>query len=179
MWHYLSVALALYKAFAVIVILFSIAGMVYVIVKSGEARRRRPKDELVRANTAMEEDVFQTPHDLQNTREFTALRDMTIARWRSMEEQLTTEERKDYKKAIIEADALVDAALRTHGFSGETMGERMREVTRDRLPSIEDLWQAHRVRNAIAHDPHYMVSLREGHDTMQIYKKVLEDLGAL
>lgn len=159
--HYGSVALAIYKALALVVIILSILGIAYVAVKSAGLRRTRRAD------------IPPPDRILSN------LQDTTNMRWRRIVERLGTEKEKDFKTAIIEADGLVDAALRAHGFPGETMGERMKAIPASQGVHMNDLWRAHKVRNEIAHDPHYVVSPREGHDIMKIYKKALEDLGAL
>lgn len=169
---YGSTALALYKALALIVILVSVAGIVFVGFRSTDLRRRH-QEKKMRAEVLSDNKYAVTEQVL------TALQDATTRRWCTLIERLGTEDQKDFKTAIIEADGLADAALRAYGFQGESMGERMQTVTRERLPSINDLWQAHKVRNAIAHDPHYSVSPREGHDIMRIYKKILEELGVL
>lgn len=169
---YSATALALYKALALIIILVSLAGIVFVGFRSVKLRRRY-REKKMRAEVSPNNEQVVTDQMI------TALRDATTRRWRMLIERLGTEAQKDFKTAIIEADGLVDAALRAYEFPGESMGERMQTVTRERLPSINDLWQAHKVRNAIAHDPHYNVSPREGHDIMRIYKKILEELGVL
>ncbi|TSC77861.1 MAG: hypothetical protein G01um101429_932 [Parcubacteria group bacterium Gr01-1014_29] len=168
----MNTVLALYKAFAFIVTLVSVAGIIFVGFRSVDLRRRY-QEKKMRAEVLPDNEQVVTEQAL------TALQDATTRRWRAVVERLGTEDQKDFKTAIIEADGLVDAALRAYEFPGESMGERMQAVTRERLPSINDLWQAHKVRNAIAHDPHYSVSPREGHDIMRIYKKILEELGIL
>lgn len=169
---YGSTALALYKALALIIILVSVAGIVFIGFRSVGLRRRYQEKK-------MRAEVLPNNEQIVTNQTITALQDMTTRRWRAVIERLGTEDQKDFKTAIIEADGLVDAALRAYEFPGESMGERMQAVTRERLPSINELWQAHKVRNAIAHDPHYSVSPREGHDIMRIYKKILEELGVL
>ena len=173
--HYASVTLTIYKVFAVVLIGTSVAGIIYVAKKSGEMRRKNMEAE---AHSKKMEDVL----DMGRASEFilTQLKDTTIQQWHRIVEKVDSQQgEKDYKAALIEADALVDGALRANGFSGETMGDRLRAIPIGRLSSTDDIWKAHRVRNEIAHDPHYVVSPREGHDMMRIYKKALEELGAL
>lgn len=173
--HYGSVALAAYKAFAIVIIVLSIMGIMYVAKKSGEVQRKSREAAVHSENP---EDVLGVAR--ASTFVLTQLKDSTIQHWHRMIEKLGNQQgEKDYKAAIIEADALVDAALRANGFPGETMGDRLRAIPVGRLSLMEDIWKAHRVRNEIAHDPQYVVSPREGHDMMRIYKKALEELGAL
>ena len=173
--HYISIILLWYKVFAVVVTVLSIAGIIYVAKKSGEMRRASKKE---KAALEMPEDALRTGE--VSLFALNQLKDETVHQWHQIVERLGNQQgEKDFKTALIEADALVDAALRVDGFSGETMADRLRAVPIGRLSSLDELWRAHRVRNDIAHDPHYAVSPREGHDMMKIYKKALEELGAL
>lgn len=172
--YYGSVALAVYKALAIIVTVLSILGIAYVAVKSAEMRHVR------QISPSRKEEVENAQEQLVFQRALLELRDNTVKRWHQIVERLgSSPDKKDFKTAIIEADGLVDAALRAEGFSGETMADRLRAIPVGRLSDLDSLWKAHRVRNEIAHDPHYIVSPRAGHDMMKIYKKTLEELGAL
>src|SRR3989338_1565809 len=174
LFHYGSIALAAYKVFAVIITIASMAGIVYVAKKSGEMRRASREAKRLREKP---EDALRA---VSSSLAFTQLKDNTIQHWQKIVEKLGNQQvEKDFKTALIEADALVDAALRAEGFPGDTMADRLRSIPVGRISSLDDLWKAHRVRNEVAHDPHYLVSPREGHDMMRIYKKVLEELGAL
>lgn len=172
--HYASVALTVYKIFAVVLTIASIAGIVYVAKKSGEMRRVRQEAKI------LQEKPVDALHTASSLLAFKQLKDNTTQHWRQIVEKLNSQQgEKDYKAIIIEADALVDAALRVNQFPGATMGDRLRSIPAGKIASLEDLWKAHRIRNEIAHDPHYIVSPREGHDMMKVYKKVLEELDAL
>ena len=172
--HYASIALAIYKAFAAVLIVASVLGIVYVVKKSREMHHIHKR--------AIEEKEKQIDMEDGGISSFALmqLKDNTIQHWQKIVEKLGNQQvEKDFKTALIEADALVDAALRAEGFPGDTMADRLRSIPVGRISSLDDLWKAHRVRNEVAHDPHYLVSPREGHDMMRIYKKVLEELGAL
>jgi len=174
LFHYGSIALAAYKVFAVIITIASMAGIVYVAKKSGEMRRASREAKRLREKP---EDALRA---VSSSLAFTQLKDNTIQHWQKIVEKLGNQQgEKDYKTALIEADALVDAALRVNQFQGETMGDRLHSVPVGKISSLDGLWKAHRVRNEIAHDPHYIVSPREGHDMMKVYKKALDELGAL
>ncbi len=176
--YYGSIALAIYKALAVVVTVLSVLGIAYVAIKSMEMRHM-PRN-AVHTDAAIWQPLQKSGSIEGVPVRLQALRDSTIMRWHEIVERLAKQqEPKDYKSAVIEADGLVDVVLRAEGYPGETMGDRMRTVSREQLPHIDDLWKAHKVRNDIAHDPHYIVSPREGHDTILIYKQVLEELGAL
>jgi hypothetical protein len=95
-----------------------------------------------------------------------------------MRERIASENPDDWKLAIIEADVMMDQALKQRGYAGASLGERLRSVSPTALPSINDAWQAHKVRNFIAHHGHeYVLTKREAEETMKRYERVLDDLG--
>ena len=101
------------------------------------------------------------------------------ARWKEVREHLTSFREAEWKFAIIEADKIAEAALKEAGFPGETIGERMTLITKDQLVSIDDLWQAHKLRNIIAHDHNYQVRYAEVRESIERYEKTLRELGVL
>lgn len=175
--YYGSMALAVYKALALVVTIVAVLGIAYIAKKSSEIKKMKQDSVTLSATKGLhvESDTIQTGKGNNKS----LIRENTIARLQSVIERLDKQEIKDFKSAIIEVDALVDVILRAEGFLGETMADRMRSIPQGRLSNREEFWKAHKVRNNIAHDPHYVVSSREGHDIMKIYKRILEELGML
>lgn len=82
------------------------------------------------------------------------------------------------KLAIIEADKLVDTALRQVGFPGETMAERMK-VAEYRFSTIRQMWLAHKWRNQLVHEAHFSLSERQANEALRAYHAVLRQMNAL
>lgn len=80
--------------------------------------------------------------------------------------------------AILNADKLLDMALRERGVGGNTLGERLKNA-KPYLSNIDSVWRAHKLRNRIAHDEGVQVSKRQASEALKIFKKALTDLGAL
>lgn len=57
-----------------------------------------------------------------------------------------------WREAIIEADILLDETLTNAGYVGENVGEKLKTVDRLHMASLNDAWEAHKVRNQIAHE---------------------------
>ena len=55
--------------------------------------------------------------------------------------------------AVLRADALLDDILQHTGYEGTTLTERLAIVDPTKLKSLDRVWSAHRLRNAIAHEP--------------------------
>ncbi len=101
------------------------------------------------------------------------------AKWKEVREHLTSFREAEWKFAVIEADKIAEMALTEAGFSGETIGERMTLISKDQLVSIDDLWQAHKLRNLIAHEPNYQVRYEQVRLALEQYEKALRELGVL
>lgn len=80
--------------------------------------------------------------------------------------------------AIIDADKLLDEALKKRGFSGKTMGERLVAAQRS-MTDNDSVWYAHKLRNRIVHEPEVNLKKREAQNALGGFKKGLKDLGAL
>lgn len=80
--------------------------------------------------------------------------------------------------SVIDADKLLDQALKKSGYRGKTMGERM--VAAQRTFSDNDtVWYAHKLRNRLVHEPQVRLKKREAQKALAGFKRALNDLGAL
>lgn len=84
------------------------------------------------------------------------------------------------KEAIMQADIMLDKALQFHGVAGGNLGERLKASTSRLARPILDLaWNAHKVRNRLAHELHYQLTDGEARQALSDFKKVLRELGLL
>ncbi|MBU1177195.1 MAG: hypothetical protein V1901_01180, partial [Patescibacteria group bacterium] len=79
-------------------------------------------------------------------------------KWQAIMDRLEKNNDGDYKMAIIEADNLFDDLLIRIGYQGEDMGERLKQITKAQLANIDELWQAHKIRNRIAHEQDFKLT---------------------
>lgn len=80
--------------------------------------------------------------------------------------------------AVFEADKLLDHALKARGMGGQTMGDRLKSA-RSRFSNNNMVWQAHKLRNRLAHEAGVSVSYGELSAAMSAFKSALRDLGVL
>lgn len=99
-------------------------------------------------------------------------------RWLAIEQSIERDNEASYNIAILNADKLVDHALREKGFSGQTMGERLKSA-KNALPHRDNIWQAHKLRNQIAHEPDVKANYDQARRALAQYKQTLKDLGAI
>ena len=97
-------------------------------------------------------------------------------KWQNVENTFTHGE-SGMRMAVIDADKLVDHALKNSRVSGETMGDRLKQVTY--LRSIDNLWTAHKLRNKLVHEPDMKPKAGDMKRALSSYKKSLKELGAL
>lgn len=91
---------------------------------------------------------------------------------------IATDNPNDWKLAIIEADIILDDTLKRAGFVGASLGERLRSINPAQLQSLDDAWQAHKVRNQIAHGgADFVLTKRLAEDTIKQYRRVFDELG--
>lgn len=79
--------------------------------------------------------------------------------------------------SVIEADKLLDHALKDLKFTGETMADRLKSAG-VALGNKDGVWDAHRLRNRLVHEdvhprPNQIKS------TLRVYETCLKKLGAL
>ena len=100
------------------------------------------------------------------------------SKWLAVEQSLIRDKPETTQMAIINADKLVDYALKECGTAGKTMGERLKEVE-SKLTRADAVWAAHKLRNRIAHEADVQVSYDQARRALAGYKKALKDLGAI
>lgn len=100
--------------------------------------------------------------------------------WRAVEEQLISSNASDWKLAVMSADAAMGEALEDMKIEGATMADKLKALGEShRLRSYEMLWDAHKVRNEIAHEPRRMLSQEEARRIVQHFADALKELGAM
>ncbi len=99
-------------------------------------------------------------------------------RWLAIEQSLERNNQASFHMAIMNADKLVDQALKDKGFKGKTMGERLK-AAKDQLPHRDNIWSAHKLRNQLAHEPDATVNYDQARRALAQFKQTLKDLGAI
>ena len=99
--------------------------------------------------------------------------------WQGVLDHMSTSSESDWKLAVIEADKIVDKILILKGYKGESMAERMTSVDSEELKSLDLLWEAHKVRNRIAHKPGFKLDFNQAKKIISYYEEVLKDLRAI
>ncbi|MEK7616146.1 MAG: hypothetical protein AAB420_02995 [Patescibacteria group bacterium] len=99
--------------------------------------------------------------------------------WEHIQQYVNSPREAEWKLSVIEADKFVDEALKARGFVGETMGERLMLIKPQELTSIQDLWDAHKLRNLLVHETNYQLKHDQAFAAIHAFEKVLRELGFL
>lgn len=100
------------------------------------------------------------------------------SRWLAIESQLKRDEASSYQLSVLNADKLLDKALKERGFRGETMGERMK-AAKETWSNANNVWGAHKLRNQIAHEHDARVTYDDARRALSGFKQALKDVGAI
>lgn len=73
-------------------------------------------------------------------------------RWLHIESLAEGASASQWREAIIEADIMLDDVLARNGYVGDGVGEKLKSVESESLSTLNDAWEAHKVRNQIAHE---------------------------
>ena len=99
-------------------------------------------------------------------------------RWLKIENGLERNDRRSYNFTVLEADKLLDRALNEMGVPGKSMGEKLKKIG-DKMPEINRIWQAHKLRNQIVHESDFELSYEQARRALAIFRQALKDLGAI
>lgn len=97
-------------------------------------------------------------------------------RWREVQKLCGTQ--ATWPLAIINADKLLDEALRKTRMKGKTMGERLVSAQR-RLNDNDGVWFGHKLRNRVVHEDVPKLKQNDVQAALRGFRQALKDLGAL
>jgi hypothetical protein len=98
-----------------------------------------------------------------------------IRRWQELQGNCKTE--ATWPLAIIEADKLLDDALKKLHYKGKTMGERLVSAQHD-IADNDAVWYGHKMRNKIVHEQ-VKLNKKDVQNALQGFRQALRDLRAL
>ena len=101
-------------------------------------------------------------------------------RWLHIESLIDSASASDWRTAIIEADIMLDDLLTKQGYTGESIGEKLKSADSAAFKTLQDAWEAHKVRNQIAHEgSSFDLSDTLAQRTIAHYEAVFRELGVI
>lgn len=156
----------IYSIFAILLSLLFFAGYIYASIRYGELYEKE-QEALHEAEHRWAERYGDEKHS-KNTR------------WGEIETYIISDDPKAWKIALIEADILLEQALTNAGYVGATIGDKLKTAQKSSFTTLQDAWEAHKVRNQIAHEGgDFILTKRIAQETVKRYERVFREFGAI
>lgn len=103
--------------------------------------------------------------------------DFAKNRWQEINELMRLGSPSNYSRAVLEADKLLDHALKAQMVPGLTMGDRLKAAKNKFSPEAYDAaWRAHRVRNELAHNAEFQIMDYTAREVLKNYEKAIKEV---
>ncbi len=100
--------------------------------------------------------------------------------WKNIEDNIITDDPNKWKMAILEADVMLGELLEKMNLPGDNIGEKLKAIERSDFPSLDDAWEAHKMRNSIAHaGSDFQMSERDARRTIALFEKIFRDFNMI
>ncbi len=101
-------------------------------------------------------------------------------KWLKVLSHAHSENPAEWRLAIIEADIMLDQLLTDLEYQGEGVGEKLKAVDPTDMLTLESAWEAHKVRNRIAHSGQdFELSERETRRVIGLFEEVFREFGVV
>lgn len=100
-------------------------------------------------------------------------------RWGEIQSKLDRDNPSHFKVAVLEADAFIDRLVGQMGYEGRNLKERLDAVREGKIVCLAALREAHEMRNRIIREEDYTPTREEAKETLEKYRKLLDELQLL
>jgi len=101
-------------------------------------------------------------------------------RWSEIQKHLESGTPNDWKLAIIESDIILGEILHEAGYAGHTIGDQLKSATSSNFATLQDAWDAHRIRNRIAHEgSDFVLTQLSAKEAVIKYQRVFKEFGVI
>mgnify|MGYP003393491785 CR=1 FL=1 len=97
-------------------------------------------------------------------------------RWQRVVDLSNSPNSSDWRSAIIDADIILDELLTSQGYVGDGVGEKLKGVDKSDMLTLDQAWDAHKVRNQIAHGGEsFQLNERETKRVISLFESVFRE----
>lgn len=97
--------------------------------------------------------------------------------WQAIKDKIQSDNPADWQWAIIEADKILEEMVKRMGYPGANLGERLKAVEVSDFLTLNEAWEAHKVRNQIAHEPGFQMDRHKAALTISRFERVFNEFG--
>ncbi|OHA89242.1 MAG: hypothetical protein A3C70_00130 [Candidatus Zambryskibacteria bacterium RIFCSPHIGHO2_02_FULL_43_14] len=128
----------------------------------------------------IEENKIYNPFPLNSISDENEAVEPKNEQWKKVMEYTNSDNSSDWRLAIIEADVMLEKLLYALGYVGESIGDMLKSVNKNEFLTIEDAWEAHKVRNVVAHSGDaFQLNERETKRIIALFEKVFREFGII
>lgn len=148
----------IFKFISIFVSVAAFAGVIILLIKIGR---------LSKSPVSAADLLFPQEEDIKKS----------VEQWARIKKHLSMENSAEWRMAVIEADSLIYDILKKAGYGGENLGELLKNVEPSDFDSLQDVWDAHKIRNKIAHEAgKFDFRIDEARAAIAKYEKALKEL---
>ena len=167
--NFLDKLLPYWRIWKIIVVILCSAAVVWAIYSYRKLAQVAEEEKKVyppiSGQSAMEELVMDAPKEKENER------------WVRVQKLANSENSSDWRLAILDADNMLDDVLRTAGYVGDGVGEMLKTIDKSDMLTLDNAWDAHKVRNRIAHDAgDFDLTERETRRVIALFEAVFKEM---
>ncbi len=97
-------------------------------------------------------------------------------KWVRVTQHINSDNPSDWRLAILEADIILDELLDWIGYIGDTIGDKLKKANKGDFATLDYAWEAHRIRNAIAHEGQdFVLTQREARRIISLFEAVFTE----
>lgn len=146
-----------------VISLIILTGIVYVFVRIKQIRKEETEEI---------KECHERAVGVEEASDFIEAKDK---RWLHIKELSQSENMNDWRQAILNADIMLYEMLSKMGYVGDSIGEMLKSVNRTVFKSLNSAWEAHKVRNKIAHEGGYILTERRAKEAINMYGEVFRE----
>ncbi len=99
------------------------------------------------------------------------------SQWKKIKKKLESDNEKDWKEAILQADSLLHKCLLNLKIATDSLQETLeKRIGPETMENYEDVKKAHQIRNQIVREPNFKLDKKEAEKILNIYEKALKEI---
>lgn len=164
-WDTIETLWNVYSLVALMLSCVFFGGFIYAKIRFDELSA------LEREVISTNEKAWATEHNIHETHN---------TRWDAIQTRVTENSPESWRIAIIEADIMLDETLTNAGYVGQSIGEKLKSANTTSFTTLQDAWEAHKVRNEIAHvGSDFILTQRTAQETLVRFERVFREFGVI
>lgn len=97
-------------------------------------------------------------------------------KWARVTTLIESQNDSDWRQAIMEADIMLGELLTKQGYQGDGIGEQLQRAVKSDFFTLDQAWEAHKVRNQIAHEgSNFALTQFDARRVINMYKQVFNE----